>query len=183
MGGDNPSLSLRKRRKSFNPRLRVGGDARGKGLWTAQFVSFNPRLRVGGDFFGTDSTAGSSVSIHASAWEATSDGRRMVQTKLVSIHASAWEATCRKQTPSAWKWSFNPRLRVGGDADQSTRLTIELNVSIHASAWEATLKMEVHVFLATVSIHASAWEATPVALRSAHASSCFNPRLRVGGDR
>ena len=55
---------------------------------------------------------------------------------------------------------FNPRLRVGGDL-ASLALIPRYRVSIHASAWEAT---GVSLSLATVhnkvSIHASAWEAT-----------------------
>ena len=54
---------------------------------------------------------------------------------------------------------FNPRLREGGDADNSKRLH-PLKISIHASAKEATL----------------------CRILIAHAILNFNPRLREGGD-
>ena len=56
-------------------------------------AGFNPRLRVGGDLFVLQRRWPHAVSIHASAWEATS---RVFNAKWridVSIHASAWEAT------------------------------------------------------------------------------------------
>ena len=55
---------------------------------------FNPRLRVGGDSYpraGIISQA--RVSIHASAWEATTGFNAAANLQWVSIHASAWEAT------------------------------------------------------------------------------------------
>ena len=76
------------------------------------------------------------VSIHASAWEATSKPWEHSVEKHVSIHASAWEATeivswrpgsttfqstpprgrrPRSSARSGGRSSFNPRLRVGGD--------------------------------------------------------------------
>ncbi len=55
--------------------------------------SFNPRLRVGGDGPASCQVLDKRVSIHASAWEATSDKSAYDCCLLVSIHASAWEAT------------------------------------------------------------------------------------------
>ena len=56
-------------------------------------------------------------------------------------------------------------------------------VSIHASAREATDEPpEAGIARLRVSIHASAREATAGATSSATSASCFNPRLRAGGD-
>ena len=38
---------------------------------------------------------GDSISIHASAWEATTNGRKWHNGRNISIHASAWEATAK----------------------------------------------------------------------------------------
>ena len=98
------------------------------------------------------------VSIHASAWEATgvrADGYHELD---VSIHASAWEATppCRRSSRT-------------------------FRVSIHASAWEATLPTR-FPFSSTL------FQSTPPRGRRPKQSfrlqlkTRFNPRLRVGGD-
>ena len=80
-----------------------------------------------------------SVSIHASAREATIFGSTRHVWTDVSIHASAREATARCQGVKS-----------------------ELVVSIHASAREATERgINVDAPLG-VSIHASAREATPI---------------------
>ena len=42
----------------------------------------------------------------------------MTDLSTVSIHASAWEATLSGADLEAGRESFNPRLRVGGDAEQ-----------------------------------------------------------------
>ena len=77
----------------------------------------------------------------------------------VSIHASAREATL--------EW-FD---------EQGNR-----HVSIHASAREATGFVGGHRPSAQVSIHASAREATWTRWHNPEYRSCFNPRLRAGGD-
>ncbi len=77
----------------FNPRLRAGGDPRAgqAGGWQRRF---NPRLRAGGDVIkGLLAHIRYSVSIHASAREATRQHGRMENMGR----------------------SFNPRLRAGGD--------------------------------------------------------------------
>ena len=86
-----------------------------------------------------------SVSIHAPAWGATQHFIKIVNGKEVSIHAPAWGATWRKgkykfldlvsihapawgATPSlaasvCVARSFNPRARVGRDAEMADDLT------------------------------------------------------------
>ena len=99
---------------------------------------FNPRLREGGDFSSLSSVDGETISIHASAKEATMVGCIYRHFKGISIHASAKEATVYNGTID-WKKVkfqstpprrrrpdflfflhghdyFNPRLREGGDA-------------------------------------------------------------------
>ena len=99
----------------FNPRLREGGDSP-SGYFYIVSYGFNPRLREGGDIDGVLSECRASVSIHASAREATSQNLTDQRIRNVSIHASAREATRN--------WLLEPLLG---------------RVSIHASAREATL--------------------------------------------
>ena len=147
---------------------------------------FNPRARVGRDI---DPPAGSGVrkkvsihapawgatwphvpdgrrqrvSIHAPAWGATSAGRRQHRSQQVSIHAPAWGATRRPYTRAPFILeSFNPRARVGRDAESLGGVEQEIMVSIHAPAWGATFVAVGAAGLSTVvSIHAPAWGATP----------------------
>ena len=53
--------------------------------------------------------------IHASAREATDHGQAVRVQRSVSIHASAREATETNIQHGKPGWSFNPRLREGGD--------------------------------------------------------------------
>ena len=76
---------------------------------------FNPRLREGGDFSSLSSVDGETISIHASAKEAT-------------FHSLKWRINTT---------DFNPRLREGGDT-HSNCYNRCYNISIHASAKEAT---------------------------------------------
>ena len=123
--------------RSFNPRLRAGGDMpQAEGCWSLR--CFNPRLRAGGDSGsrlkrsrrwrfqstpprgrrpeqGATARPGDSVSIHASAREATYVRAEPAPFDPVSIHASAREATGFRRRVTAAGSSFNPRLRAGGD--------------------------------------------------------------------
>ena len=125
---------------------------------------------------------GRHVSIHAPAWGATCVYLSRDGEATVSIHAPAWGATWRASRPASTCASFNPRARVGRDADdpaaklqaaqfQSTRprgarpitaihQAIKESVSIHAPAWGATVALYNHPISAQVSIHAPAWGAT-----------------------
>ena len=120
----------------FNPRLRVGGD----GLSSLTRVSCRVSIHASAweaTIAEVCETTEPAVSIHASAWEATRECDQIAVKPTVSIHASAWEATSRKLPEGAFRASFNPRLRVGGDVKVLSRTSVRL-VSIHASAWEAT---------------------------------------------
>ena len=167
--------------------------------------SFNPRLRTGGD--GLMPLADSATGLFQST---PPHGRRhlmsltLAEKQTVSIHASAREATRIKSRLLMKLISFNPRLRTGGDqqaaancshcglfqstpphgrrqcgrshfprlesvsihasAREATKMVVKLVrgicVSIHASAREATRCWYVRLRLQNVSIHASAREAT-----------------------
>ena len=76
---------------------------------------FNPRLREGGDFSSLSSVDGETISIHASAKEATMDRLSLLVRAKISIHASAKEATSLHMLIHLSYLDFNPRLREGGD--------------------------------------------------------------------
>ena len=128
--------------------------------YTTYSADFNPRLREGGDVLWILLwILWITISIHASAKEATLVSQTSQQFALISIHASAKEATrggwlhnlqCRFQsTPPRRRRRtvdivvdivdnhFNPRLREGGDFSSLSSVDGE-TISIHASAKEAT---------------------------------------------
>ena len=122
------------------------------------------------------------VSIHASARDATGVRRVKWITRAVSIHASARDATSFRQAPACLS-----------------------GVSIHASARDATAVPVLPLHRAQVSIHASARDATSLKAtieeerkfqstrprgtrrqgkRSARRRRrSFNPRVRAGRDQ
>ena len=122
--------------------------------------SFNPRLRVGGD------SGTIRIGARKSSFQSTPPrGRRLfcrvvaVIGDAVSIHASAWEATGRPPSLATRANSFNPRLRVGGDAERS--------------AWAAMMVG----FNPRLRVGGDR-PPRPVC----QDMDGFNPRLRVGGD-
>ena len=130
-----------------------------------------------------------SISIHASAKEATDLSSWVDSTFGISIHASAKEATMVSPMSASFKWDFNPRFREGSDL-YLLHLDRPVRISIHASAKEATqgtlpLFQFLHTFQSTlprrkrhfigfdelthftISIHASAKEATQLSADAA----------------
>ena len=102
----------------FNPRTRVGCDfsSSTRRLHGEEFQSTHPRgvrqkrcLKL---------SEPEKVSIHAPAWGATSPSRVVKTPQEVSIHAPAWGATPPVIKSSQSSQSFNPRTRVGCDAEQ-----------------------------------------------------------------
>ena len=77
------------------------------------------------------------ISIHASAREATLASFQNSNNGTISIHASAREATVLIATDARHNGDFNPRLREGGDSQIFHDGYLKL-ISIHASAREAT---------------------------------------------
>src|SRR5207253_1643961 len=82
------------RGRSFNPRLRAGGDSLvcGKPWWTC---CFNPRLRAGGDW-----------RLPAVLWPRTCFNPRLRAGGDLTGRGKTWLTT-----------RFNPRLRAGGDVN------------------------------------------------------------------
>ena len=132
-------------------------------------------------------------------WQAAFDNKLFQSTHPRGVRrgrTSAW-CPCRE--------GFNPRTRVGCDAQGDGQRPDLLRVSIHAPAWGATRdlalvlagqgKVSIHApawgatgfqgkrgRIEAVSIHAPAWGATHSDRGTDHAQRCFNPRTRVGCD-
>ena len=168
------------RDRSFNPRLRAGGDEQAMVLEIADYM-FRPTpprgrrpprgirafviWRVSTHASAREATGlipvepqGSKVSTHASAREATSPSVAPLRCNRVSTHASAREATLGRAR------SYPPR-----------------SVSTHASAREATLALRpfsaMGLFQPTPPRGRRRSTAGPMPRRCG-----FNPRLRAGGD-
>ena len=119
---------------------------------------FNPRLRAGGDFNTVTVDGMITVSIHASAREATCSTSEQQTGIQVSIHASAREATPEIVVPSSNAFRFNPRLRAGGDLEI---LAIQLVRQFQSTPPRGRrLEDDSSFWGSDVSIHASAREAT-----------------------
>ncbi len=145
---------------SFNPRLRVGGD--GPGVlrrWLPS--SFNPRLRVGGDHTCKE------YDKYMRKFQSTPPRGRRRGGGMTAEGEIMFQST-----PPRGRRHERRQIAEG-----------QRDVSIHASAWEATPCPACGASVRLVSIHASAWEATPWKCRQPRPWPCFNPRLRVGGDR
>ena len=165
----------------FNPRARMGRDARHQGNHH-QIKSFNPRARMGRDEMNKLTSGGASkfqptrphgarqnhvrshrrpnrVSTHAPAWGATIRHVDVNPCRQVSTHAPAWGATCRDEYSISLDVRFNPRARMGRDSSGSAvmRTTVRFNPRArmgrdHGMTW--------HCRLWRVSTHAPAWGAT-----------------------
>ena len=148
---------------------------------------FNPRLREGGDVNLSHDNFVKSISIHASAKEATlftlififpqiyfnprlregGDYRFSIQIQqlLISIHASAKEATLNSAVLVNW-CNFNPRLREGGDIDA---IKPDTYMRLFQSTPPRRRRLEnltETIGSNEISIHASAKEATRIDSRS-----------------
>ena len=167
--------------------------------------SFNPRLRVGGDFSGSKSCrTSSSVSIHASAWEATPSVQSTVHGwSCFNPRLRVGGDPCLWRLLTAWV-CFNPRLRVGGDgtfADrdvetdkfQSTpprgRRPPAPSRCIRDSPFQSTPPRGRRHAPRPASLARGSFQSTPPRGRrrfaignTKHMGESFNPRLRVGGD-
>ena len=126
--------------KCFNPRTRVGCDQPRRRMtvlsvlvsihapawgatncecWSApRLSSFNPRTRVGcdADAAPKEGDMKKFQSTHPRGVRQAQQARQPVEIVPVSIHAPAWGATATPATSWRPKRSFNPRTRVGCDA-------------------------------------------------------------------
>ena len=122
------------------------------------------------------------VSIHAPAWGATGRPGYPDSPAGVSIHAPAWGATRTASRIGPQLRGFNPRTRVGCDAQIIPYLPLAQIVSIHAPAWGAT-----RVLFALQALGRGFNPRTRVGCDHLYwwLSTCpigFNPRTRVGCD-
>ena len=124
----------------------------------------------------------SCVSIHAPAWGATlpPSGVIEVDTEFQSTHPRGVRRIRSKIVSS--RGSFNPRTRVGCDAQNGIRWRV-------ADAFQSTHPRGVRPALGLVklgdfhvSIHAPAWGATRTCRAWRRRCCRFNPRTRVGCD-
>ena len=143
----------------FNPRLREGGDNRHLSR-RSPHTYFNPRLREGGDLLYLVVVSDITISIHASAKEATTKSSP-------DSGATGFQSTPprrRRRTLASGSCTscphFNPRLREGGDDHPDRTVHTIRQISIHASAKEATRHQSRLDLFSIISIHASAKEAT-----------------------
>ena len=143
----------------FNPRTRVGCDARKKAR-LRMYKSFNPRTRVGCDRFFILERSRLSCFNPRTRVGCDEVGSNLPYRRRVSIHAPAWGATRPRRTTA------RPR-----------------EVSIHAPAWGATADAVPPLLFSSVSIHAPAWGATGASTYCFTSYIRFNPRTRVGCDR
>ncbi len=128
-----------------------------------------------------DGCALHAVSIHASAREATRVSAGRHRRLRVSIHASAREATSADLLVVFPRPCFNPRLRAGGDFHfRATAASGWLFQSTPPRGRRQRQQLKTS-WREHVSIHASAREATQY-FPAGESGSCFNPRLRAGGD-
>ena len=121
--------------------------------------SFNPRARMGRDSLRSTKMNVTQVSTHAPAWGATANLIVSKGSINVSTHAPAWGATFGSMACSWVNQCFNPRARMGRDADTALGGCLP-RVSTHAPAWGATCHVRDDQERGMVSTHAPAWGAT-----------------------
>ena len=148
-----------------------------------QAECFNPRTRVGCDERKRESSPADEMfqSTHPRGVRPVHGSGRL-DDGSVSIHAPAWGATGHVFFTHVFTLRFNPRTRVGCDAQDFGLIFYQGPVSIHAPAWGATPRWPPDRRQKRVSIHAPAWGATLLRSITFKVDACFNPRTRVGCD-
>ena len=121
-------------------------------------TNFNPRFREGSDSCGSFLKPKTSISIHASAKEATYTPTENRYYEPISIHASAKEAT-GSAGKGIFPLDFNPRFREGSDKDAECREERDL-------VFQSTLPRRKRLRL----------------MRRGRRDTNFNPRFREGSD-
>ena len=120
---------------------------------------FNPRICKRCDIIGPATSAGGTVSIHASVKDATASKFAVRDQVSVSIHASVKDATCISLFVGLLNFGFNPRICKRCDREVAN-VTLAFYVSIHASVKDATQARHFNSIIGDVSIHASVKDAT-----------------------
>ena len=80
-------------------------------------VDFNPRSRVGNDKIFVFHNMKVVISIHVPAWGTTTVVLCAAVDHCISIHVPAWGTTKTRSQKIKDKEDFNPRSRVGNDAN------------------------------------------------------------------
>jgi len=158
------------------------GRRRGKRRGNPPRPCFNPRLRVGGDPHAPSGRPPASVSIRASAWEATTPRRGSVTREEGFQSAPPRGRRPAGSVPNVVSVTFQsapPRGRRLLPASRSARWSAFQSAPPRGRR-RALLGVQAVPF--AVSIRASAWEATSPSKLISRATTSFNPRLRVGGD-
>ena len=126
----------------FNPRFRKGSD-RPAHQGRARGVDFNPRFRKGSDAWTVRLGRCQTISIHASAREAT------LTVAPANSPVKDFNPRFRKGSDISPKqaatlpWNFNPRFRKGSDPYCGSEMHAQ-GISIHASAREATAENSIN---------------------------------------
>ena len=191
---------------SFNPRARVGRDSmeRSVGLPSLLFQStrprgarrrsssrlrrptsgFNPRARVGRDqlFPHVELTKDQFQSTRPRGARRV-NGCRCSRSRRVSIHAPAWGATCRSRRMWCGSTGFNPRARVGRDAETMPGVTVTECFNPRARVGrDAMTRLTIRGICVRFNPRARVGRDLARRMRSSHHPR-FNPRARVGRDR
>ena len=163
---------------------------------------FNPRARMGRDARCAIKAHLHGVSIHAPVWGATPGKFARILVVVVSIHAPVWGATFMSgaisRTPefqSTRPYGARLECRRGyllcrvfqstrpyGARRVRSRRCCNPCVSIHAPVWGATRENFHRGLFPRVSIHAPVWGATCTLALMRRCQACFNPRARMGRD-
>ena len=160
MGRDPASMYGHENHHRFQP-TRPHGARRESPVPASMTIRFQPTrphgARLNDDTYLNDKAE---VSTHAPAWGAT-DYHIIIQSQhYVSTHAPAWGATSHNRLIIIFKYSFNPRARMGRDLIKSLHVNcisgfqptrphgarrnlveamyLAIKVSTHAPAWGAT---------------------------------------------
>ena len=179
MGRDATTSNKPRGTRGFNPRARVGRDAKEFAhlVYTFKFQSTRPRgARLCRRAMYQPRQ---NVSIHAPAWGATS-------MLITPIRPPKFQSTrprgarLRAAAAQVPYDGFNPRARVGRDG-RIMRVAPVISVSIHAPAWGATKQSK------AMTTDIKFQSTRPRGARPIHDimtgySSGFNPRARVGRD-
>ena len=170
------------RMRSFNPRTRVGCDARLDSLNSAFSNCFNPRTRVGCDELMqmiAPRVMGFNPRTRVGCDSTSSGGTSRVRCFNPRTRVGCDRSQRRTRSPDR---GFNPRTRVG--CDGGTDLAYPLAVT-----FQSTHPRGVRRFHGPrraggndVSIHAPAWGATASWTSAWTGPGSFNPRTRVGCD-
>ena len=164
---------------------------------------FNPRSRVGNDAKAAKSVTTPAISIHVPAWGTTIGIIQHHMEQGISIHVPAWGTTYSMRYNKRYRkfQSTFPR----GERREKSQICLKTlrfqstfprgerhvnnyddssitAISIHVPAWGTTFYDSYQIFHSAISIHVPAWGTTRGSNENANKLINFNPRSRVGND-